>query len=290
MDTAVPINGGEPNTSDMAVDLCMKASQDVTDAMNEIRNRTQQIREAVTKSREVFNVDGSEDDAVINNLMDLVQVQSKLCKKKLDEIKAATVFLSRTPEEENNNAATIKIYQNQYQFLMKGFSAAINEYKAVVAERDAILREQTKKRIKLKYTNPDGSTISEDEANRMARDIMMENAPPNALLQTSQDTLHSILETRRDLVRMEASIKELQQMFNDLAVILNEQGEVMDQIKGNVEKSIQYVEKGREALKDAKKYQKSSKKKMCYVIIAVFVIFLVILAPTLGATIPTIKK
>ena len=81
-------------------------------------------------------------------------------------------------------------------------------------------------------------------------------------------------------------MRELNQLFSDLAVLVNEQGELMDQILSNVQTSVQYVEKGRDELQKAKKYGKKSRKKLCWVMMVVFVIFLFILIPTLGATLP----
>ncbi|CAJ1044405.1 putative Syntaxin/SNARE domain containing protein, partial [Leishmania shawi] len=83
----------------------------------------------------------------------------------------------------------------------------------------------------------------------------------------SKEVLASIIETRNDIYRIEQSMRELNQLFNDLALLVNEQGEIMDVILANVQRSIRYVEKGSAELKKGRKYQKKSRKKLiCFVV------------------------
>lgn len=84
---------------------------------------------------------------------------------------------------------------------------------------------------------------------------------------------------------MERKLHELHQIFLDMAVLVESQGEMLDNIEAHVNKSVDYVQSGIGALQDAKKLQKSSRFYMCCGIIIFLIILAVVLGPTLSAVV-----
>ncbi|CAL4919439.1 unnamed protein product [Urochloa decumbens] len=78
---------------------------------------------------------------------------------------------------------------------------------------------------------------------------------------------------------LERSLLELQQVFNDMAVLVNAQGEQLDDIEGNVGRARSFVDRGREQLQVARKHQKSTRKWTFVAILIVLIIILVIVLP-----------
>ena len=76
---------------------------------------------------------------------------------------------------------------------------------------------------------------------------------------------------------LEKSLLELHQIFVDMATLVDSQGEMLDNIEAQVGKSVEYVKSGTEALKDAKMYQKASRKYMCCAIMMLLIILTIIL-------------
>ena len=72
--------------------------------------------------------------------------------------------------------------------------------------------------------------------------------------------LEDIQKKHLEVVKIEKSILELQQLFMDMAVLLAAQGEMVDQIAVNVGKTVDHTEKGVQALNKAVKYQRKSRK------------------------------
>lgn len=211
---------------------------------------------------------------------------TKSVKDSLEKMKKGTEKLKKDPETAAANAAVIKIQENQHAHLLRTFLAVVNTYQQLQGENEKHYREQTQRRIKMRYTNEDGSTIDDDRAAELAQEAI-EFGTENAIFQQSKDTLAMIMENRNDIYKIEQNMRELNQLFHDLAVLVNEQGEVMNQILQNVEHANQYVEKGRKELAKAKKYHKKSRKKFCFIIIGVAVVVGFLLAVILGFTIPT---
>lgn len=78
---------------------------------------------------------------------------------------------------------------------------------------------------------------------------------------------------------VEKSLLELHQVFLDMAVMVEAQGEKMDDIEHHVMSASHYVKDGTKDLKTAKQYQRSNRKWMCLALILLLVIILVIVIP-----------
>ncbi|VAI37671.1 unnamed protein product [Triticum turgidum subsp. durum] len=78
---------------------------------------------------------------------------------------------------------------------------------------------------------------------------------------------------------LERSLLELQQVFNDMAVLVAAQGEQLDDIEGHVGRARSFVDRGREQLQVARKHQKSSRKWTCIGIGILLVVILIIVIP-----------
>ncbi|KAM7524343.1 hypothetical protein LguiA_014245 [Lonicera macranthoides] len=95
------------------------------------------------------------------------------------------------------------------------------------------------------------------------------------------DTLAEIQE-RQDAVReVERKLLELQQIFMDMAVLVDAQGDMLDNIETQVSSAVDHVQSGNTALQKAKSLQKNSRKWMCIAIIILLVIVLVIVVGVL---------
>uniref|UniRef100_A0A674PD68 t-SNARE coiled-coil homology domain-containing protein n=1 Tax=Takifugu rubripes TaxID=31033 RepID=A0A674PD68_TAKRU len=58
------------------------------------------------------------------------------------------------------------------------------------------------------------------------------------------------------------NIRQLE-IFKDLAVMIHDQGEMIDSIEANVENAEVHVERGTEQLQRASYYQQKSRRRMC---------------------------
>ena len=66
-------------------------------------------------------------------------------------------------------------------------------------------------------------------------------------------------------------------------MLVETQGELLDQIEYTVAQSVNYTGKAVEELRSATKYQKKVRKKMCCVIVILLIALIVIIAPILAS-------
>lgn len=76
----------------------------------------------------------------------------------------------------------------------------------------------------------------------------------------AKDALAYIENKHKDILRLEQSIQELHQLFLDMAILVESQGELIDQIEYNVSQSVAYTREAVKELRTANQYQKKSRK------------------------------
>ncbi|EYU32988.1 hypothetical protein MIMGU_mgv1a010481mg [Erythranthe guttata] len=88
------------------------------------------------------------------------------------------------------------------------------------------------------------------------------------------------IQDRHDAAKeIEKSLLELHQIFMDMAVMVEAQGEQMDDIEHHVMNAAQYVGDGTKSLKVAKEHQKSSRRCLCIGIILLLVLIIIVIIP-----------
>ncbi|XVF42570.1 hypothetical protein PTKIN_Ptkin01aG0374200 [Pterospermum kingtungense] len=90
------------------------------------------------------------------------------------------------------------------------------------------------------------------------------------------DTVSEIHERHEAVRDLEKKLLDLQQIFLDMAVLVDAQGDMLDNIESQVSTAVDHVQSGNTALQKAKKLQKNSRKWMCIAIIILLLIVVII--------------
>ncbi|XP_021771266.1 syntaxin-121-like [Chenopodium quinoa] len=147
-------------------------------------------------------------------------------------------------------------------------------------ELRAKINEEYKETVGRRYytvtgENPDEKTvdllISSGESETFLQKAIQQQGRGQIL-----DTIAEIQE-RHDAVKdIERSLMELHQIFLDIAVLVQHQGEQIDDIETNVGRANSFVRRGTTQLQQARKSQKNTRKWTCFAIILLLIIILVI--------------
>ena len=93
------------------------------------------------------------------------------------------------------------------------------------------------------------------------------------------DTIQEIQERHGAVKEIERNLNELHQVFLDMSVLVQTQGEQLDDIESHMARANSYVRGGVQQLHVARKHQKNSRKWTCIAIILLLIIVLVIVLP-----------
>uniref|UniRef100_W5KR63 Syntaxin 3a n=1 Tax=Astyanax mexicanus TaxID=7994 RepID=W5KR63_ASTMX len=76
----------------------------------------------------------------------------------------------------------------------------------------------------------------------------------------SKQALNEIEARHKDIMRLESSIKELHDMFVDIAMLVENQGGMIDRIESNMDQSVGFVERAVADTKKAAKFQQEARR------------------------------
>jgi len=97
-----------------------------------------------------------------------------------------------------------------------------------------------------------------------------------------RNAVADIQDKYKDIIKLEKSVAMIHQMFIDMQMLVQAQGEMLDNIEINVGEAKDYVVKANKQLASAKKDHIRSKKcKCCILIILMIIIGIIILVPVL---------
>nr|XP_020450307.1 syntaxin-3 isoform X2 [Monopterus albus] len=194
--------------------------------------------------------------------------------------KLKTIERNLESEEQERLSADIRIRKSQHAVLSRKFVEVMTKYNEAQVE----FREKTKGRIQ-RQLEITGRVTTDEELEEM-----LESG--NAAVFTagivdsgiSKQALSEIESRHKDIVRLESSIKELHDMFVDIAMLVESQGDIIDNIELNVSKSVDHITVAKEQTKKAVRYQTKARKKVVIIVVIVLIV-LAILALIIGLSV-----
>lgn len=102
--------------------------------------------------------------------------------------------------------------------------------------------------------------------------------------QQAKESLADIEARHKDIIKLENSICELHDMFMDLAILVENQGEMIDRIQFHVSSASEYIDDAVPDTNRAMKYQRKSRRKNILILICIIMLSILILL-LIGGTI-----
>ncbi|XP_071850282.1 syntaxin-like isoform X1 [Apostichopus japonicus] len=250
--------------------------------VEEIRSNIDKISENVEevkkKHSDILSAP-QQDEKMKGELEDLMDVIKKTANKVRGKLKVMEQSIEQE-ESSQMNSADVRIRKTQHSTLSRKFVEVMTDYNSTQTD----YRERCKGRIQRQLEITGKSTTDEE------LEDMLESGNPaiftqGIIMDTQQakQTLRDIEARHNDIIKLETSIRELHDMFVDMAMLVESQGEMIDRIEYNVEQSVDYVETAKMDTKKAVKYQSKARRKkiiiiaLCSVVVIAIVLVVVII-------------
>jgi len=244
----------------------------VKEAILFVQQRTASV--AGLQDRAVNAVRGEDVESASNELETLLQSTKQRCKatkELLARLKAETEKLESEP---STPASELRIRNNMYQTETQKFVATVRAFQQ--AQQAFKTRMKNKAQRQISIVKPD---VTEEEVDMIIRSGDTGAVIRARVLDSSCDPVQrayaDVQAKYQDVLRLEESVRALHEMFQDLALLIERQSEVLDHIEYSVESTKNYVEKGVVELEKAGKAQAAARKK--YMIIAVILIIVILI-------------
>jgi len=204
-------------------------------------------------------------------------------KSNANKVRRKLRLIDKNIEENSANTkpADLRIQKTQHSTLSRKFIAVMTEYNTTQND----YRDRCKARIQRQLE------ITGKQVDNEQLENMLENSDGSPAIFTggiimdtvqTKQALNDIEARHNDIMKLETSIRELHDMFMDMAMMVEQQGEIIDRIEYNVEHSVDYVERAVSDTKKAVKYQSKARRKKICIIVCCLVLLIVIGSIVLG--------
>ncbi|XP_056637067.1 syntaxin-1A isoform X5 [Diorhabda carinulata] len=271
-DVAVNVEG-----RDGFMDAFFGEVEEIRDMIEKIQANVEEVKK---KHSSILSAPQS-DEKTKQELEDLMADIKKTANKVRAKLKVIEQNIE-TEEQKNKSSADLRIRKTQHSTLSRKFVEVMTEYNRTQTD----YRERCKGRIQRQLEITGRQTTNEE------LEEMLEQGNPavftqGIIMETQQakQTLADIEARHADIIKLENSIRELHDMFMDMAMLVENQGELVDRVEYHVENAQTHVQQGRTELIQAEGYQTKARKKLIYIIILIAILLAVIaiiLASTLS--------
>ncbi|XP_022251912.1 syntaxin-like isoform X1 [Limulus polyphemus] len=253
--------------------------------VEEIRENIEKIQanvEEVKKKHSAILSAPQTDEKVKQELEDLMADIKKAANKVRTKLKVMEQNIEQQ-EQTSMMSADFRIRKTQHSMLSQKFVEVMTDYNKTQTD----YRERCKARIQRQLEITGKVTTNEE------LEDMLETGNPaiftqGIIMETQQakQTLADIEARHNDIIKLENSIRELHDMFMDMAMLVESQGEMIDRIEYQVEHAKDYIEAAKQDTKKALVYQSKARRKKFYIIILAIVligVLTLIVAISIGA-------
>ncbi|KAF1676108.1 STX19 protein, partial [Pygoscelis papua] len=221
-----------------------KLQNEINNLVEEVHKFSQQQRSLVSSMRR-FSVLKKE-----SNIAKEIKIQAEHIRKCLDELSKT---VKKAENEHGPSCATVRILASQHAFLSQRYLNAMLSY------NDAITAKQEKcRRFIARQLEVAGKEVSEEEVNDMLQQGKWEIFNENLLTEVkiTKAQLSEIEQRHKELVNLENQVKDIKELFIQISLLVEEQGEMINNIEISMNNTQEYTQISKEKFGLAVKYRK----------------------------------
>ena len=173
------------------------------------------------------------------------------------------------------------VRETQFNQLKMRFSNLMTSYN----EEQLRYRDSIKSRL-VRQGEILNRSLSETEVEQLLDDGKIDQLFIDDFELTTEE-VDAIKNQHQEIIRLEKSIRELNELFLDMSLIVDQQGEILDTIEANVQRSRGAIDQSGQTLQQAQVLKRKVDKKRCLcivflvILIAIIVILLAVFIPRL---------
>ncbi|KAL7102400.1 hypothetical protein ACP275_08G118100 [Erythranthe tilingii] len=269
------------SNSDLGMESFNKQIQDVEKQMDKLSGLLVKLKDANEESKSVMKA--SSMKAIRKRMQKDVDEVGKIArnvKLRVEEINKDNLANRQQPGC-GKGTAVDRSRMNMTNALTKKFKDLMTEFQTLRQRIDDEYREVVERRV----ITVTGSRPDEETINNLIETGNSEHIFNKAIQETGHGQVLNVLEEiqeRHDAVReIEKKLLDLHQIYLDMAVLVEAQGDILDNIESQVSNAVDHVQSGTGALQNAKKLQKKSRKCMCIAIIILLLIVAIVVVGVL---------
>ncbi|XP_042905869.1 syntaxin-1A [Parasteatoda tepidariorum] len=242
--------------------------EEVSNCLDKIISTVEEVR----KKHSFILSAPSTDEKVKMDLEDLMAEIKRLSGKVRQKLK----FMGQNIEQQehvNSTSADLRIKKTQHTALSRRFVDVMSAYNNTQTDYRQRCKDRIQRQLEITGNSKTDREIEE----------MLESGNPAVFTQgivietqKAKQTMADIEDRHADIIKLEKSIRELHDMFVDMALLVENQGELIDRIEYNVQNAVDFVDNAKTDINRAVRYKSRARKKLIFIIICVLIVLLII--------------
>jgi len=253
-----------------------KKIQLLKDSLNTLQENNKKIK--ILKEKHSGSTLTDQEKQIRVEMNELIEENSgmfKTIKAELDKMDSEV----KQAKKDNPGESETRFKEMNFNAVRSKFTDILKESQNVQVEFQSAMKTKVTRQVKLldsKLTPEQVETICNDPqgAENLLASIMIGPGHTKLFNQVSD-----IQDKHKDILKLEHSVATIHQLFQDMALLVHHQGEMLENIEIEMTKAHDYIQKGVKQLDKAKKSHIKSKKCQCYLLIALLIIILIVVVP-----------
>lgn len=251
----------------------------IKNEMDKIKSLLAKLQDANDESKTIHKAQAMK---VLRDRMDKdvsdVSKTARSIKEKLEQLDRANAISRRTRgcEEGSPTDRTRSSITNSLRKKLKDYMEDFGSLRAKIMG-------EYRETIERRYYTVTGQRPDEETLEHIIETGESENFLQKAIQEQGRgqvlETIREIQERHDGVKEIEKNLLELHQIFMDMAVLVEAQGEQLNDIESQVNRAHSYIGRATTQLHVAKKHQRQSRRCMCFAIILILIIILIIVIP-----------
>jgi len=197
-------------------------------------------------------------------------------KKRLDTIDSENRAYAKAKPEEG---AHIGIRVNIHRKTLLDFKTILGEFHDASGQFTKNLQDTSRRQLQV-------VGVKENDIEQVIASGKVQEVMQKAMVGSEQldDVIHEIEERHAAVIKLERSVREVQQLFVDMATLVDVQQDSLDVIGSHLTAARAHTEHAADNIKEAEVHQGKARKKQCIILIVVLVVLVIIIAPIIGVS------
>jgi syntaxin 1B/2/3 len=224
-----------------------------------------------------------EDKVQLEDLMDDIKKHIRSLRPRVKQIEVDLARDEASGSETYRTSAQLRIRKTQCERLR----SQLNDMMMLFNQTQIEYKSRVSRRVK-RHLEMTGQHVPDSQIDSMldskASDVFYRQLNPISV--EGRMAIEDATNRHNEILQIEQSINELQEIFQDIFELVHQQGELVNNIETHVAGAYEYTQTGNTQLKTAVKHKKSAmRKKLCVITLVIAILLiLIIVAVILGVT------
>lgn len=252
-----------------AVEQIKNEIDSIIQATNSIEKINEQALQATTTEKE------QELSKRLKKVLDGTNKQAKAAKNLLGELKIENEKLKDSGAVTGSD---LRVRENMLNTLTRKFIDEMKLYQAAQQKYKTDIQRKLKRQVKVVKPDATDEEVEEIMKSEGGRDALYKQTIlAGGVNEEIRTVTAKVAGKYQDVKALESSVAELHQMFLDFALLVETQGELLNNIEHQVRTAADHIDEANKDVVESIEFQKKIRKKQMWILLIVIVLIIVLL-------------